>query len=52
MISSAGVEAGSRVSLPRHGTGTVEEIEADVLAVRCRDGVLRRFKREFVRLAG
>ncbi len=51
-LPSAEVEARSRVSLPRHGTGTVEEIEGDVVAVRCRDGVLRRFKREFVRPAG
>jgi ATP-dependent DNA helicase RecQ len=40
---------GDRVSLPRYGSGRVEEIEGDALVVSFPDGKNRKFKREFAR---
>jgi hypothetical protein len=37
------------VSLPRHGEGKVEEVEADSVVVRFPDGRSRKFKSEFAR---
>jgi ATP-dependent DNA helicase RecQ len=40
---------GDQVSLPRYGSGRVEEIEDDALVVSFPDGKNRKFKREFAR---
>jgi ATP-dependent DNA helicase RecQ len=43
------LSVGDRVSLPRHGEGKVEEVEADSVVVRFPDGRSRKFKSEFAR---
>ena len=43
------LNVGDRVSLPRHGEGKVEEVEADSVVVRFPDGRSRKFKSEFAR---
>ena len=40
---------GDQVSLPRYGSGRVEEIEDDALVVSFPDGKTLKFKREFAR---
>jgi ATP-dependent DNA helicase RecQ len=40
---------GDQVSLPRYGSGRVEEIDDDALVVSFPDGKNRKFKREFAR---
>ena len=40
---------GDQVSLPRYGSGRVEEIEGDALMVSFPDGKSWKFKREFAR---
>lgn len=50
-VADAGPElsVGDQVSLPKYGTGRVEEIEEDALVVRFPDGQHRKFKRTFAR---
>jgi ATP-dependent DNA helicase RecQ len=43
------LEIGDQVSLPRYGSGRVEEIDEDALVVSFPDGKNRKFKREFAR---
>jgi ATP-dependent DNA helicase RecQ len=40
---------GDQVSLPRYGSGRIEQIEGDALVVSFPDGKNRKFKREFAR---
>ena len=43
------LDIGDQVSLPRYGSGRVEEIDGDALVVSFPDGKNRKFKREFAR---
>ena len=43
------LDVGDQVSLPRYGSGRVEEIDGDALVVSFPDGKNRKFKREFAR---
>ncbi|HJR17277.1 MAG TPA: ATP-dependent DNA helicase RecQ [Gemmatimonadales bacterium] len=43
------LNVGDEVSLPRHGTGRIEEIDEATLVVRFPDGTARKFRRDFAR---
>lgn len=43
------LSVGDQVSLPRYGSGRVEEVDDDALVVSFPDGKNRKFKREFAR---
>jgi ATP-dependent DNA helicase RecQ len=47
--SESKLNIGDQVSLPRYGSGTVEQIDGDALVVSFPDGKNRKFKREFAR---
>jgi ATP-dependent DNA helicase RecQ len=47
--TEAKLNIGDEVSLPRYGSGRVEEIDGDALVVSFPDGKNRKFKREFAR---